>query len=72
MPGKGTAKVVWFDFHTYHEPFVGSGAIFFRLYREGQIRHAVVERAKPDDWVYFDPPYVPISQTANFTSYFGE
>lgn len=29
----------------------------------------VVDRAKPGDWVYFDPPYVPLSQTAKFTSY---
>lgn len=29
-------------FNTYHEPFVGSGAIFFRLYREKHIRHAVL------------------------------
>ncbi len=170
-------------FNTYHEPFVGSGAVFFRLYREGRIRRAilsdvnaelidtylairdhvneviellaefphnkdfyyeirakdpaimslperaarmiylnktgynglyrvnrqgkfnvpfgrykspkyydrenliavshalqeieilcesfetVVVRAKAGDWVYFDPPYVPLSQTAHFTSY---
>lgn len=31
----------------------------------------VVERAEPGDWVYFDPPYVPVSQTANFTSYYA-
>ncbi|MCS7177003.1 MAG: DNA adenine methylase [Candidatus Kapabacteria bacterium] len=29
----------------------------------------VLERAAPGDWVYFDPPYVPLSQTANFRSY---
>ncbi len=29
----------------------------------------VIDRVKTGDWVYFDPPYVPISQTANFTSY---
>lgn len=30
---------------------------------------AVVEQAGPDDFVYFDPPYHPVSDTANFTSY---
>lgn len=29
-------------FNTYHEPFVGSGAIFFRLYRENQVRRAIL------------------------------
>ena len=30
---------------------------------------AVLDTAKKDDLVYFDPPYQPVSQTANFTSY---
>ncbi len=29
----------------------------------------VLERVAPGDWVYFDPPYMPLSETANFTSY---
>lgn len=29
----------------------------------------VVERAEPGDAVYFDPPYVPLNATSNFTSY---
>jgi len=37
------------------------------------IRHtgfeSIVERAKPGDLVYFDPPYVPLSETSNFVSY---
>jgi DNA adenine methylase len=30
---------------------------------------AVAERARPGDFVYFDPPYVPLSVSSNFTSY---
>lgn len=29
----------------------------------------VQRQAKPGDFVYFDPPYVPLSKTANFTAY---
>lgn len=36
----------------------------------------VLEHAKPNDFVYFDPPYHPLSKTAKFTGYdkggFGE
>lgn len=30
---------------------------------------SVLERAEPGDVVYFDPPYVPASKTASFTTY---
>jgi len=29
----------------------------------------IINRAQADDLVYFDPPYVPVSDTANFVSY---
>jgi DNA adenine methylase len=29
----------------------------------------LLSRIEADDWVYIDPPYLPISETANFTQY---
>ena len=41
--------------------------------RRVEIHHesfeAVLQRAKKGDFVYFDPPYVPVSDTANFVGY---
>ena len=30
---------------------------------------SLLEHAKPRDFIYFDPPYEPVSRTANFTAY---
>jgi DNA adenine methylase len=37
------------------------------IYCEGF--HRVLERAREDDLVYFDPPYIPVSETSDFVSF---
>jgi DNA adenine methylase len=32
----------------------------------------VLDRAKPHDFVYFDPPYIPLTATSSFTDYTSE
>ena len=43
------------------------------LLARAEIHHepydVVRDRAQPGDFVYFDPPYVPLSSSANFTAY---
>ena len=44
--------------------------------RRAEIKHApfenLLESARPGDFVYLDPPYAPVSETASFTAYADE
>ena len=44
----------------------------FSIWLETSSFEVVLENAKTADFVYFDPPYVPLSTTASFTAYTPE
>ena len=62
-------------FGRYHSPLLPEDAIrsFSVAAQRVEFRHAdfrsVMESAERGDVVYCDPPYVPLSETANFTDY---
>lgn len=72
---KGYFNVPW---GTYENPqlcprdsLINSADILKKLVKWIEVRdfEVVLENASSGDFVYFDPPYVPSSQTASFTSY---
>lgn len=46
-----------------------SRALNGAIVRHGDFRDIAYDRLGKDDFVYFDPPYVPLSPTSNFTGY---
>ncbi len=66
-------------FGRYKDPLICDAELLracSRALQGAQIEHedftAVLDRAGPGDFVYFDPPYVPLSATSSFTSYTSE
>lgn len=65
-------------FGTYHKPyFPEKEMLFFHkksrdvLFRQADFLNTL-KKARPGDVVYCDPPYIPLSDTANFTHYDGK
>lgn len=67
-------------FGSYQNPNIVNEATLravHQYFKEAEIQficgdfEKTVENAKEGDFVYFDPPYAPISKTANFTGYIG-
>ena len=62
-------------FGRYKKPYFPEKELlfFYAKAQQATFQHAdfatVMSAAQPGDVIYCDPPYVPLSQTANFTSY---
>lgn len=62
-------------FGRYRQPYFPARemALFHQRARHAEFRHRdfaeAIARARPGDVVYCDPPYVPLSASANFTAY---
>lgn len=66
-------------FGRYNNPLICDEENLIRVSKSLQntsVKHQdykiVLKRAKKGDFIYFDPPYFPVSKTASFTSYTAE
>ena len=66
-------------FGRYNDPLICDEENLLRVSKSLQnilVKHqdykAVLHKAKKGDFIYFDPPYFPVSKTASFTAYTAE